>query len=167
MTAFSWIATRPIGSIVCKPQRSVALRFSREWLSNWVPSPESVGRPIPSLAQHGLGQHACGSAGQPRYAASNIGSGAAPKSVVAEQIAALLALAAGLDVAGVARRGQAARPHSSHDSGPPPRGGPDARAPSRMLTGFPSAISHYLFAHTNSTFGDELMSMRLECARRL
>jgi len=28
-------------------------------------------------------------------------------------------------------------------------------------------LCDYLFAHTHSTFGDELMSMRLDCARRL
>jgi AraC family transcriptional regulator, positive regulator of tynA and feaB len=143
--------------------RSVALRFSREWLSNWVPSPES-------LAGRSL-RCATGWGSTLASALANLDTEmnldlALPQGVVAEQIAALLALAAGPDAQ--ASRGadklldriRRTIRDRCHEAGLTPGAIADAHGISKRYL-------HYLFAHTNSTFGDELMNMRLECARRL
>jgi len=143
--------------------RSVALRFSREWLCNWVPSPETLaGRSL----RCGTGwSHTLASA------LANLDTDptlelALPEGIVAEQIAALLALAVGPDAQ--ASRGtdklldriRRTIRDRCHEAGLTPGAIADAHGISKRYL-------HYLFAHTNSTFGDELMNMRLECARRL
>jgi len=146
-----------------QPTRSVALRFSREWLSNWVPSPEN-------LAGRSL-RHASGWGGTLASALANLDTTqgmelALPEGVVAEQIAALLALAAGPDAH--ASRGtdklldriRRTIRDRCHEAGLTPGAIAEAHGISKRYL-------HYLFAHTSSTFGDELMTMRLESARRL
>jgi AraC-like DNA-binding protein len=143
--------------------RSVALRFSREWLRNWVPSPESLaGRSLRCATGWGS---TLGSA----LANLDTNQGAElalPESMVAEQIAALLALAAGPEAQAprggekLLERVRRTIRDRCHESGLTPGAIAEAHGISKRYL-------HYLFAHTRSTFGDELMSMRLECARRL
>lgn len=143
--------------------RSVALRFSREWLSNWIPSPENLAGRSLSCAT-GWGNtlaSALANLDPDRHAEL-----ALPQGVVAEQIAALLALAAGPETQ-TARGGEKLLDRirrtmrdRCHESGLTPGAIAEAHSISKRYL-------HYLFAHTHSTFGDELMSMRLECARRL
>lgn len=143
--------------------RSVCLRFSREWLRNWVPSPENLaGRSLK-----------CGTGWSTTLASAlaNLDTDrgielALPEGVVAEQIAALLALAAGPE-AQASRGGEKLLDRirrtirdRCHEAGLTPGAIADAHGISKRYL-------HYLFASTNSTFGDELMSMRLDCARRL
>jgi AraC-like DNA-binding protein len=144
--------------------RTVALRFPRDWLRNWIPAPESLaGRPLRA-----------GSGGWSATLASALANLdtereqelALPEGVVAEQIAALLALAAGPE-AHVSRTSEKLLNRirrtirdRCHEAGLTP--GEIAEA-----HGISKRYLHYLFAHTDSTFGDELMRMRLDCAHRL
>jgi AraC family transcriptional activator of tynA and feaB len=143
--------------------RSVAVRFPREWLRNWIPSPESLaGRPLRSVS---------GWSGTLSSALANLDTQSAdelalPEGVVAEQIAALLALAAGPD-AHIARGGEKLLNRirrtirdRCHEAGLAPVDIAEEHGISKRYL-------HYLFTHADSTFCDELMSMRLECAQRL
>ena len=143
--------------------RSVALRFPRDWLRNWIPSPESLaGRPLRS----GTGWSTALSAALANLDTDRDEELALPEGVVAEQIAALLALAAGPDTH-VARGSEKllARIRRTirdrcHEAGLTPGAIADEHGISKRYL-------HYLFAQTDSTFGSELMRMRLECAHRL
>jgi hypothetical protein len=74
--------------------RSVALRFPREWLRNWLPAPESLaGHPL----RCGIGWSSALSAALASLDTDREEALALPEGVVAEQIVALLALAAGPD----------------------------------------------------------------------
>ena len=91
---------------------------------------------------------------------------AVPEGVVAEQIAVLLALAAG-PKAQVSRGGEKILNRirrtirdRCHEAGLTPGAIADSHGISKRYL-------HYLFAHTDSTFGRELMQMRLDCAHRL
>jgi len=143
--------------------RSVALRFPRDWLRNWLPAPESVaGHPL----RAGTGWSTALSA-----ALANLDTGrneklALPEDVVAEQIAALLALAAGPDTR-VAKgseklvdRIRRTIRERCHEAGLTPGAIADDHGISKRYL-------HYLFAHVDSTFGNELMRTRLDCAHRL
>jgi AraC-like DNA-binding protein len=143
--------------------RSVALRFPKDWLRNWLPAPENLaGRPLRS--ESGWSSALCA-------ALANLDTDhdeelALPEGVVAEQIAALLALAAGPD-AQVSRatekllnRIRRTIRDRSHEPGLTPGSIAEAHGISKRYL-------HYLFAHSDSTFGNELMRMRLDCAHRL
>jgi AraC-like DNA-binding protein len=143
--------------------RSVALRFPRDWLQNWLPAPESLaGLPFRS----GVGWSTALSAALATLDTDCEEELALPEGVVAEQIAALLALAAGPDVR-VSRGGEKLLSRirrtirdRCHVASLTPGDIADENGISKRYL-------HYLFAHSNSTFGSELMQMRLECAHRL
>lgn len=143
--------------------RSVALRFPRDWLRNWLPSPEDLaGRPLRS----GKGWGTALSAALANLDTDREQELALPEGVVAEQIAALLALAAGPD-AQISRasdkllnRIRRTIRDRCHESGLTPGAIADAHGISKRYL-------HYLFAHADTTFGNELMRVRLECAHRL
>jgi AraC-like DNA-binding protein len=143
--------------------RTVALRFPRDWLRNWIPAPENLaGRPLRAVN----GWNATLSTALASFDTDDPEELALPEGVVAEQIAALLALAAGPD-AHVARgsekllnRIRRSIRDRCHEAGLTP-------AAIAQEHGISKRYLHYLFARTDSTFGDELMRMRLDCARRL
>ena len=143
--------------------RSVALRFSREWLRNWLPAPESLaGRPL----RGGDSWSSALSAALASLDTDREEALALPEGVVAEQFAALLALAAGPDVH-VQRGGEKilSRIRSSirdrcHEAGLTPGAIADTNGISKRYL-------HYLFAQSGGTFGDELMRVRLDRAQRL
>lgn len=143
--------------------RTVAVRFPRDWLRNWIPSPESLaGRPLRAMN----GWSATLSSALANFDTDRQEELALPEGVVAEQIAALLALAAGPE-AHVTRgsekllnRIRRTIRDRCHEAGLTPAAIADEHGISKRYL-------HYLFAHTDSTFGDELMRMRLECAHRL
>jgi len=143
--------------------RSVALRFPQDWLRNWLPAPENLaGRPLRSGS--GWSNALCA-------ALANLDTDgeeelALPEGVVAEQLAALLALAAGPD-AHVSRGSEKLLNRirrticdRCHEAGLTPGAIADAHGISKRYL-------HHLFAQTASTFGSELMRMRLDCAHRL
>jgi AraC-like DNA-binding protein len=143
--------------------RTVALRFPRDWLRNWIPSPESLaGRPF--RAGNGWSTTLCSALAN--LDTVNGEDLALPEGVIAEQIAALLALAAGPNVH-VSRNSEKLLSRirrtirdRCHEPGLTPGAIAEAHGISKRYL-------HYLFAHADGTFGDELMRMRLECARRL
>jgi AraC-like DNA-binding protein len=143
--------------------RSIALHFSREWLRNWLPTPEVLaGRPFRSGS--GWSNALCA-------ALASLDTDweeelALPEGVVVEQIAALLALAAGPSVRASRgsekllnriRRTMRDRCHEARVT-------PAAIADS---SGISKRYLHHLFAQAGTTFGNELMRMRLDCAHRL
>jgi AraC-like DNA-binding protein len=143
--------------------RSVALRFPRDWLRNWIPVPEDLaGRPL----RCGSGWSTALSAALANLDSHGDEELALPEGVVAEQIAALLALAAGPDIhASRASEKLLTRIRRSirdrcHESGLTPGAIAEDHGISKRYL-------HYLFAQTESTFGSELIRMRLECAHRL
>ena len=143
--------------------RSVAVRFPQDWLRNWVPAPENLAcRPF----RPGTGWSTTLCAALTSLDTTRAEELALPEGVVAEQIAALLALAAGPE-AHASRGGEKLLSRvrrtirdRCHESGLTPGAIAEAHGISKRYL-------HYLFAHTNSTFGDELMQMRLDCAQRL
>jgi AraC-like DNA-binding protein len=143
--------------------RSVALRFSHDWLRNWVPVPEHLaGRSFRS----GFGWSTALTAALANLDTDCEDELALPEGVVAEQIAALLALAAGPD-AQASRTGDKLLTRirrtirdRCHETGLAPGDIADAHGISKRYL-------HYLFAQANSTFGSDLMRMRMDCAQRL
>jgi AraC family transcriptional activator of tynA and feaB len=148
----------------CSPiTRSVALRFQHDWLRNWIPCPESIcARRFASTAGWGAALSA---------ALANLDAGGAaelalPKGVVAEHIAGLLALAAGPS-ATPARRADKLLDrilNTIRDRCHEWDLNPGCVAESH---GISKRYLHYLFGRANTTFGNELMRLRLEGARRL
>jgi AraC-like DNA-binding protein len=150
--------------IDCSPaSRSVALRFQQDWLKTWVPCPENIcGQMLASTAGWGAALSA---------ALANLDAGGAdelalPKGVVAEHIAVLLALAAGPDAEAarsadkLLQRILSTMRDRCHEWDLNPGGVAEAHGISKRYL-------HYLFAQGNTTFGTELMRLRLEGARRL
>jgi AraC family transcriptional regulator, positive regulator of tynA and feaB len=145
--------------------RCVALRFPHNWLKTWIPAPEDVAaRPFPSTVGWGAALGA---------ALANLDSdGAAelalPAGMVAEQLAALLTLAAGPQIATPSSTsrdkllGRLTRTIQDrcHESELTPGAVADAHGISKRYL-------HYLFAQANTTFSSELMRVRLERAQRL
>jgi AraC-like DNA-binding protein len=148
--------------IECLPTtRTVAIRFPQDWLKNWVPAPESLAaRPFRS----GVGWSTALSA-----ALANLDNDeelALPPGVVAEQIAALLALAAGPELHASSGSEKLLKRILStiRDRCHEPGLSPGAVA---EIHGISKRYLHYLFAHASTTFGNELMRTRLDAARRL
>jgi AraC-like DNA-binding protein len=143
--------------------RTVAVRFAQDWLKNWIPAPHELAcRPI-----------------RREFAWSNVLAAvfanlpstlnedlALPPGAIAEQIAVLLALAAGPEIHAaspsdklLARVRRTIRDRC-HEPGLDPAAVADAHGISKRYL-------HYLCAHASTTFGAELMRMRLELAHRL
>ena len=143
--------------------RTVAMRFPQEWLRNWIPAPENLaGRPFRS----GAGWSTALSAALANLDTDRDEELALPAGAVAEQIAALLALAAGPDAHAstgtekLLNRIRRTIRDRSHEPGLSPGAIADVHGISKRYL-------HYLFAHAATTFGNELMRMRLESAHRL
>jgi AraC-like DNA-binding protein len=143
--------------------RSVALRFPQEWLRNWIPAPESLAaRPFKST----VGWGAALSAALAALDTDGVESLALPDAAVAEHIAALLALAAGPEA-------RAASPGDKLYNRL--LGTMRERADETDLTpvcvaeahGISTRYLHYMFGEAGTTFGVELMRVRLERAHRL
>lgn len=148
----------------CLPTtRTVALRFKQDWLNNWVPSAERLAaRPFSPSAGWG----AALSAALATLETAPDEPMALPPGVVAEQIAALLALSAGPDT-------QVSRPsdkllarlrQSIRDRCLEPQLSP---ADIAEMHGISRRYLHYLFANAGTTFGHELIGTRLQVAHRL
>jgi AraC family transcriptional regulator, positive regulator of tynA and feaB len=148
----------------CLPTtRSVALRFPEQWLRNWIPAPENLaGRPLRAASGWGTALSAA-------FANLDIGGDeelALPASTVAEQIAALLALAAGPETRARTvseqffNRVRRTIRDRCHESG---------LSPSVVANdlGVSKRYLHYLCANAGTTFRNELMQVRLDAAHRL
>ena len=143
--------------------RSIALRFAQDWLRNWLPSPEAVvGRPLRPTSGWGAALSAAMSA----LDRDNDAELALPNGLVAEQIAALLALATGPAMQ-VSRgtekllgRIRGSIRDRCHEAGLTPDDIADTNGISKRYL-------HHLFARAGSTFGADLMKVRLDLAHRL
>jgi AraC family transcriptional regulator, positive regulator of tynA and feaB len=150
--------------IDCSPAtRSVALRFRQDWLKTWIPCPENVcGHKFAS----GAGWGAALSTALANLDAGGADRLALPKGVVAEHIAVLLALAAGPNAEAarstdkLLQRILGTMRDRCHEWDLTPAAVAEAHGISKRYL-------HYLFAQGNSTFGTELMRLRLDGARRL
>ena len=145
------------------PTRSVAVRFEADWLHNWIPSPQSIACRA-FRANEPWSNTLCTALAN--LDSSSVEDLALPASVVAEQIAALLALAAGSQVHAFTpsekllnRIRQTLRDRYQE----PTLDAATVAAANRISKRY----LHYLFAQDSSTFGGELMQGRLEAARRL
>jgi AraC family transcriptional regulator, positive regulator of tynA and feaB len=143
--------------------RSVALRFSHDWLRNWIPAPESLAG-IPLRSNTGWSGALCAAVAS--LDTDNEAELALPPETVAEQMAALLALAAGPDVQAstgteklFARLRRTIRDRC-HEAGLSPGAVAEEHGISKRYL-------HYLCAQAGTTFRNELMRVRLERARRL
>lgn len=148
----------------CLPTtKTVALRFKQEWLNNWVPSAERLAaRPFSPSAGWG----AALSVALANLEAATEHPLALPAGVIAEQIAALFALAAGPDsqVSSPADKLLSRLKQSIRDRCLEPHLTPADIAEAH---GISRRYLHYVFANAGTTFGNELIRMRLEMAHRL
>jgi AraC-like DNA-binding protein len=148
----------------CLPTtRTVAIRFRQDWLNNWLPSPERfAAQPFRPTA----GWSTALSVALANLETAGEEELALPPGVVVEQIAALFALAAGPDAqvssaSGklLARLKQTIRDRCMEADLCP--------ASVAETNGISRRYLHYLFANAGTTFGSELMRVRLELAQRL
>ena len=143
--------------------RSVVVRFPQEWLKNWIPAPQDLAcRPL----SPGSGWSAALCAVLANLEDALDGELALPGGVVADQIASLLALAAG-PVARATSPGEKLFKRilgtirdRCHEQGLSPSMVADEH-------GISTRYLHYLCAQSATTFGAELMRWRLESASRL
>jgi AraC-like DNA-binding protein len=143
--------------------RSVAVRLPQDWLAAWIPSTEDVAARTFRAADRWGNALSAALANLETYPATEL---ALPAGVVADQLAALLALAAGpaaqsrppSDRLLFALRTQLRE--RSHETGLTP-----AQLAERQ--GISPRYLHLLFARAGSTFGSELMGERLRNAHRL
>lgn len=143
--------------------RSVAVRFSHDWLKNWVPGPERLA--AKAIRPDG----AWGSVLSTALAALDSdqdGDFALPPSTVAEQFGSLLALAAGPETQALSpsdkllNRIRGTIRDRCSEPGITPASVADAHGISKRYL-------HYLFAQKSLTFRGELIRVRLDAAHRL
>ncbi len=147
-----------------QPTRCLILQLPPQWLRGFLPRPETLaGRVLRPGTGWGSALAATVAALQPE----ELSQLALPPGAVAEQIASLLALAAGRASAADtsrpdqlnARLAQGLRDRY-HETGLTP-------ATIAQDLGISARYLHYLFAKRGTTFGRELMRLRLERARDL
>ena len=148
----------------CLPTtRTVAIRFRQEWLDNWLPSADRfAAKPF----RAGEGWSAALSLALANLESATEEQLALPPGVVAEQIAALFALAAGptTQVSSASEKLLSRLRQTLRDRCLEPDLSPGAVAD---LHGISRRYLHYLFANAGTTFGNELIRIRLELAQRL
>lgn len=143
------------------PTGALALRLSRPWLQNWIPEPADCA--ARTFAGKGWSAALCA-------ALSSLGIESAsrlalPASRVAEQIAGLLALAAGPNDEAVLRTSRLDDlMRSLRDQLHDPSLTPDSLAQQFNIS---KRYVHHLFAEAHTTFGEQLMRLRLERAKAI
>ncbi len=143
--------------------KSVALRLRRDWLSAWIPRAEEiVARPL--TCAHGWG--AALSAVLSNLDADSACELAVPAGMLAEQIAVLVALAAGPTVTAARPTGKLLGKviETMHNRCSEWDLDPGAVATCHSIS---KRYLHHLFAQVQTTFCSELMRMRLQIGRRL
>jgi len=147
-----------------QPTRCLILQLPPQWLRGFLPRPEIIaGRVLRPGTGWGSALAATVAALQPE----ELSQLALPPGAVAEQIASLLALAAGRDCGA-----EASRPdqlHSRLTQGLRDRYHEIGLTPATIARdlGISARYLHYLFAKRGTTFGRELVRLRLERARDL
>jgi len=143
--------------------RCLAIRLPQEWLKAWIPRPESVAA-LSFGADSGWGAALC--AALLNLDVANCNSLGLSGSVICEQIASLLALAT--------YSGSDPEPHRSTlfermQRATRDRCNDDQLTPGALAEefGISKRYLHHIFAQHNTTFGDELMRIRLERAHTI
>jgi len=143
--------------------RSVAVRFSHDWLKNWVPGPERLtAKPI--RPDGGWGSVL--SSALATLDSDHDNDFALPPSAVAEQFGSLLALAVGPETHALTpsdkllNRIRGTIRDRCSDPSLTPTSVADAHGISKRYL-------HYLFAQKSLTFRSELIRVRLDAAQRL
>ena len=144
------------------PTQCLSLDFPREWLKNWLPAPELLA--ARRLTRKGWGA-ALNRAVQCLDPAE-VDQLALPASVVAEQIAALLALTTGpMGVSAPQEQSMLERLRATlRDRYYQADLSPSAVA---SQNGIGKRHLHFVFARAGTTFGSELIAVRLERARQM
>jgi AraC family transcriptional regulator, positive regulator of tynA and feaB len=144
------------------PTRCLIVQFPQDWLRAWLPAPEEI--VDRALRPHGWSQALAAVLANLRPDTLDVLS--LPRGVVAEQIAALLALTAGRAIPQPSYREQlhARIVRTLHD-----RYYEAALCPSAVAAahGISKRYLHFLFAAAGTTFGEELLRARLQRARQL
>jgi len=143
--------------------RSISMFFKHEWLRNWIPAPQNI---VARVFDARSGWGAALAAALASLETMHEEPLALPEGAVAEQIAALLALAAGPSARQLTATGklfnriQRTIRDRCHEPGLDP-------ATVAAEHGISRRYLHHLFACSSTTFGSELMRMRLELAHRM
>jgi AraC-like DNA-binding protein len=145
------------------PTRSIVLRLREDWLSPWLPSVECAAARVFRSGEGWGGALSAALAGLDGVTETEL---ALPPGTVAEQLAGLVALAVGPQARATRpadrryRQLQAHLRERCHEPGLTPASVAEAQGISRRYL-------HHLFAQAGTTFGAELMRLRLEAGRRL
>jgi AraC-like DNA-binding protein len=145
------------------PTRSVVLRFPGNWLSPWLPSVECAAARVFRAGVGWGGALSAALAGLVGVTEAELGL---PAGTVADQLAALVALAVGPQASAsrptdrLFRQLLARLRERCHDATLTPAGLAAAQ-------GISVRYLHHLVARGGTTFGAELMQLRLDAARRL
>lgn len=141
----------------------LALRLPSDWLKAWLPNPEGLaGRPLQVVD----GWSRALSAALSTFGAQSASDLSLPPSLVAEQLASLLALAAGGGSEKSIHRNTLFDRvmQTVRDRGHEPDFTPEVLALEHDVS---RRYIHYLYAQHGSTFGEELIAVRLQRAERL
>lgn len=140
---------------------ALVLRMPAQWLRRWLPCPEQ----LPARVFAGDGWNAALNAALASLDVGALGGLVLPRGAVAEQIAALLALAAGNEAAVPGRADlRAALLRTLRDRLHEADLAPLAVAAQHGIS--PRTL-HYAFAGAGTTFTEELMQLRLERAQEI
>jgi AraC family transcriptional regulator, positive regulator of tynA and feaB len=156
-------STQPHTARCPLPTRCLIVQFPERWLRAWLPAPEEiVDRPL--RPQHGWSSALAAALASLRP--DDLDGLSLPRGVVAEQLAALLALSAGPTVPQRSSRDQlhARIVRTLHDRYYDPSLAPGAVASEH---GISKRYLHFLFACARTTFGAELLGVRLQRAHHL
>ncbi len=145
------------------PTRSVVLRFPGDWLSAWLPSVECAAARVFRPGEGWGGALSAALAGLDGVSEAEL---ALPAGTVAEQLAGLIALATGPEARAIDRKGRSLKQleMSLRECHLDPALTPATFAAAH---GISRRYLHHLFARSGTTFGAELMRLRLHAARRL
>jgi AraC family transcriptional regulator, positive regulator of tynA and feaB len=143
--------------------RSLIVQFPKNWLRAWLPVPEAI---VGRVLRPRSGWSSALGAALGNLQPEDLDCLSLPRGIVAEQIAALLALAAGRPVPPLSRRDQLyARVLRTlrdryHETGLSP-------VVVAAAHGISKRYLHFLFAGAETTFGEQLLHVRLDRARSL
>jgi AraC-like DNA-binding protein len=143
--------------------RSLVLRFPREWLATWLPSPESVAARVFGPGAGWGGALSAAMAGLEHCFETDL---LLPAGTVADQLAGLVALAAGPEVE-AARTGDRIVHQLRNALRERCLEGDLTPAAFAASQGMSRRSLYLAFARAGTTFGAELMRMRLAAANRL
>jgi AraC family transcriptional regulator, positive regulator of tynA and feaB len=143
--------------------RCLIVQFPQDWLRAWVPAPEEI---VDRALRPNNGWSSALAAVLANLRPDTLEALSLPRGVVAEQIAALLALTAGRAIPQPSYRDQlhARIVRTLHD-----RYYEASLSPAAVATthGISKRYLHLIFARAGTTFGEELLRVRLQRSRQL